>query len=106
MPAKFRVEITRSAEKDVEGIWAYISADSPAEAAIFVSKLEEHLSALERFPFRCPLIPENALLGTENRHLLHGDHRAIFRVSGKTVYILRVIHGSRLLDASMFDAQR
>lgn len=104
MPIKFQVSITRSAEKDVEEIWTYIAADSPTEATEFILKLEEQVSTLERFPLRCPLIPENAILGTENRHLLHGNYRTIFRVSGRTVYVLRIIHGSRLLDSSMFEA--
>ncbi len=103
MPAKYRVDVTRSAEKDVEEIWTYIAADSPNEAAKFILKLEGQVSTLERFPLRCPLIPENAVLGTENRHLLYGHYRTIFRVSGKNVYVLRIIHGSRLLDASMFE---
>ncbi len=104
MPTKsFQVDITRSAEKDVEEIWTYIAIDNPNEATKFIFKLEEQVSTLKRFPFRCLLIPENAILGTENRHLLYGNYRTIFRISGKTVHVLRVIHGSRLLDASMFE---
>lgn len=103
MPTKYQVDITRSAEKDVEEIWTYIAVDSPNEATKFILKLEEQVSTLERFPLRCPLIPENLILGTENRHLIFGNYRTIFRISGKAVYVLRIIHGSRLLDASMFD---
>jgi toxin ParE1/3/4 len=105
MPIKFRVNITRSAEKDVEEIWTYIAADNPAEAAKFLLKLEEQVSTLERFPLRCPLIPENAILGTDNRHLLYGNYRTIFRIAGKMVHVLRIIHGARLLDSSMFEMQ-
>lgn len=105
MPARFQVNITRSAEKDVEEIWTYISADSPPEASKFILKLEEQVSTLERFPLRCPLIPENAILGTENRHLVYGNYRTIFRIAGKMVYVLRIIHGARLLDSSMFESE-
>jgi plasmid stabilization system protein ParE len=103
MPTKFHVNITLSAEKDVEEIWTYIAADSPAEATKFILKLEDQVTTLEQFPQRCPLIPENALLGTENRHLLYGNYRTIFRIDGKAVYVLRIIHGARLLDSAMLE---
>lgn len=95
MPIKFQVSITRLAEKDVEEIWTYIAADSPTEETKFILKLEEQAFTLERSPLRCPLIPENTILGTENRHLLYGNYRTIFRVSGKTVYVLRIIHSEK-----------
>jgi toxin ParE1/3/4 len=49
------------------------------------------------------LIPENEILGTRYRHMIYGDYRTVFRVAKRTVYVLRVIHGARLLDASMFE---
>ena len=55
------------------------------------------------FPERCPLIPENEILGTRYRHLLYGNYRTVFRIERKTVYLIRVIHGARLLDGSMFE---
>jgi plasmid stabilization system protein ParE len=103
MPAKFHVRITRTAERDLEEAWTFIAQDSPEEAERFIRRLEEHIETLERFPERCPLIPENEILGSRYRHLLHGDYRTILRIAGKTVYVLRIIHGSRLLDTSMFE---
>jgi plasmid stabilization system protein ParE len=103
MPIRFRVDITRSAERDIEGIYNYIAADSPTRAIEFISKLERHISTLEQFPLRSPLIPENEILGTQYRNLIHGHYRTIFRISEKTIYVLRIIHGARLLDSSMFE---
>lgn len=103
MTTKFQVEITRSAEKDVEEIWAYIATDNPIEATNFILQLQAQVSTLERFPLRCALIPENAIFGTENRHLIYGNYRTIFRVAKNAVYILRIVHGARLLDSAMFD---
>jgi plasmid stabilization system protein ParE len=105
MPAIYNVEITPAAERDVEEIWTYITADSPENAAAFILRLEEQIDTLEQFPERCPLIPENELLGTTYRHLLYGAYRTIFRVSGRTVYILRIIHGARLLDFSCVEVE-
>lgn len=103
MPTKFRVSLTCSAEEDIEQIWTYIAADSPGEATKFIAKLENQILTLEHHPLRCPLIAENALLGTEIRHLVYGPYRTLFRIAGKTVYVLRILHGSRLLDDSLFD---
>ena len=103
MPAKFRVRITRTAERDIEEAWAFIAQDSPEEAEKFIRRLEEQIQTLERFPERCPLIPENEMLGTRYRHLIYGNYGNVFRIAGKIVYVLRVIHGARLLDTSMFE---
>ena len=61
MPVKFRVRIARTAERDIEEIWGFIAADSPAEADKFIRRIENHIGTLERFPERCPLIAENEL---------------------------------------------
>ena len=103
MPAKFKVEFTLTAEGDIGEIWAYITADNPERASQFIRELENQTGTLEHLPQRCPLIPENELLGTEYRHLIYGNYRTLFQVSGKIVYILRILHGSRLLDSTMFD---
>jgi toxin ParE1/3/4 len=103
MAAKFRVRITRAAERDIEETWNFIAHDSPEEADKFVRRLEEQIETLERFPERCPLIPENEIFGTRYRHLLYGNYRNVFRIARETVYVLRVIHGARLLDSSMFE---
>jgi len=103
VPAKISVEITPSAEADIAEIWDYIAQDSPADADAFVLALEEQIASLEKFPERSSRIPENEILGTSYRHLIHGSYRTIFRIAGSSVVILRVIHGSRLLDTSLFN---
>lgn len=103
MRVKYKVEITATAERDVEEIWTYIADDSPENATAFIIRLEEQIDALEQLPERSPLVPENEQLGTPYRHLLHGAYRTIFRITGKKVYILRIIHGTRLLDSSCFE---
>jgi toxin ParE1/3/4 len=103
MPAKFRVRITRAAERDIEETWSFIAHDSRSAADKFVRRLEEQIETLEMFPERCPLIPENEILVTRYRHLLHGNYRTVFRIERNTVYVIRVIHGARLLDGSMFE---
>ena len=102
MPAKFIVEITPSAEADIAEIWDYITQDSPTNAEAFVVALEKQIASLEKLPERCSRIPENEILGTSYRHLIHASYRTIFRIAGSRVVILRVIHGARLLNTALF----
>jgi plasmid stabilization system protein ParE len=103
MPAKFRVSLTRAAESDIEQAWSFIAQDSPEAADKFIGRLEQQIETLEIFPNRYALIPENQILGTRYRHMIYGDYRTVFRVAKRTVYVLRVIHGARLLDATLFE---
>ena len=102
MPATFKVEITPSAEADIAVIWDYIAQDNPVAATAFIVALEKQITSLQQFPERCPRIVENEILGTSYRHLLYAPYRTIFRISGQTVVILRVIHGARLLNDELF----
>ena len=103
MPKKYRVDITATAEADTAALWDYIAQDNPDAATAFILRLEEQISSLERYIERCPLIPENELLGTAYRHLLFGNYRTIFKIVGARVIILRVVHGARLLDTGMLE---
>lgn len=103
MHTKYAVSFTRHAEQDIEGIWSFIAEDNLDEATRFISKLEKQIGSLERFPERCPLVAENELMHTRYRHLVFGSYRTIFRISGKLVYVLRVIHSARLLETSALE---
>ncbi|MEI8171941.1 MAG: type II toxin-antitoxin system RelE/ParE family toxin [Deltaproteobacteria bacterium] len=98
MPKKFKVDITAAAETDIAEIWDYIAQENSDAATAFILRMEEQIGTLESFPERCPLIPENELLSTAYRHLIFGHYRAIFKIIGAQVIIMRVLHGARLLD--------
>jgi len=100
---KYSVDITATAESDVAGIWEYISQDKPEAGSAFILQLEEQVGTLENFPERCQLVPENELLGTAYRHLVYGNYRTIFKITGHRVIILRVLHGTRLLDIGLLE---
>lgn len=97
MPKTYKVLLTRHAQNDFAEIYDYISADSPENGGAFVLTIEEKVASLTSMPERAPMIPENALLGTGYRHLIHGKYRIIFRIQADSVIILRIIHGARLL---------
>ncbi len=105
MPKRFRVRISVAAERDVDEIWRFISQDNVENATAFLRQLERQVSTLETFPARGPLIPENKLFGTQYRHLIFGDYRTVFRIAGSIVYVLRIIHSARLLDASHIEIE-
>ena len=97
MTGKFKINLTRHAQKDLEHIFDYIAADSINNATRFVIELEKKVYSLETFPDRHPLIPENVFFGTEYRHLIVKKYRIIYRIEEASVYILRIIHGARIL---------
>ncbi len=106
MPKRFRVRIPRTAERDVEEIRKFISQDDVESATDFLLHLERQVSTLETLPGRCPLIPENEFMGTQYRHLIYRNYRTIFRIAGHIVYVLRIIHSARLLDASHIERNK
>jgi len=103
VPKKYRVDITAVAEADTAAIWDYIARDNPDAASAFILRLEEQIATLERYPERCAFVPENDLLGTAYCHLVFANYRTIFKIIGVRVIILRVIHGTRLLDTKILE---
>jgi toxin ParE1/3/4 len=96
--------MTASAQKDIEGIWDYISNDNPLNAIDFIAELEEKIESLRFFPERNPIIPEGDILQTRQyRHIVHKKYRTIYRVEKDVVYILRIFHGAKLLDSASID---
>ncbi len=97
MTKKYQVRLTRKAQNDLEKIYYYIADDSISHAKHFILQLEEKISSLETFPDQNPFIPENEFFGTHYRHLIHKKYRVVYRIAQKTVYILRIFHGAKLL---------
>ena len=95
---KYRGEITKVAESDIIDIFRHIALDNTAAADNWVNEIEKQINSLEKFPLRCPVIPESQDLGKEYRYIIYGNYRTIFRIEGLRVFIMRVIHGARLLD--------
>jgi len=85
------------------GIYDYIERDSRQRAVKWFREIERQIRTLSRSPKRCPVIPESEEIGREYRHLIYGNYRTIFRIEGEVVYVLRVFHGARLLDASALE---
>lgn len=98
MTKTYRVLLAKQAQNDLAQLYDYIAADSQTNAAALIHAIEEKSLSLETMPERAAKIPENALLGTDYRHLVHGRYRIVFRVQNDAVFVLRVIHVARLLE--------
>lgn len=94
----YRVEITATAERDIRDIWDYIAENNPGNAVLFIGQIETKALSLDLFPERHPLVPEDEYLQGKYRHLIYKEYRIIYRILDDVVYIMRVIHSSRLLD--------
>jgi plasmid stabilization system protein ParE len=103
VPRKYRVEITRSAERDVVHIYEYIERRSLERAVKWFAEIERQAKTLSQHPNRCPVIPEVDDIGVEYRHLIWGHYRTVFRIEGRTVYVVRVIHGAQLLETGTLE---
>ena len=97
--AKYDVEITAAAEADLRDIHSWIARERPRAAARLVDALARQIAALESQPLRGAVIEESRLLGIDYRHLVYGPYRTIYRVRGKRVWIVRVLHGARLIGS-------
>ena len=98
MTKKYQVNLTQQAQNDLEHIFYYIADDSINNATNFILQLEKHVYSLEDLPYRNPLIPENEFFGTDYRHLNYKKYRIIYRITENSVFILRVIHGAKILN--------
>ncbi len=96
----YRVVLTDKAEADVESVLKWFCDQRATEAGgRWYAQLMDKLDTLENHPERCALAAESEDVGQEIREILLGrrryKYRILFRISGKSVVILRVWHGSR-----------
>ena len=89
--------ITESANADLEDIENYIAQDSPAVAQKFISRIFDKIDQLYEYPKSGKFVPE--IKDSSIRELLINKYRIIYQIkNNSTIYIIRVVHGSRLLD--------
>jgi len=94
----YQVNLSQQAQADLEQIFYYIANDNINNTANFILQLEKKIYSLENFPDRHPLIPENEFFDTNYRHLIFKKYRIVYRITEKSVYILRIFHGAKLLN--------
>ena len=76
----------------MDDIWLHIAADDPAAATRMVERLAAGVARLADFPESGPARPE---IGAGARSIVVGRYLVLYRITGKYVEIVRVIHGAR-----------
>jgi toxin ParE1/3/4 len=69
---KYRVELAHRAVRDLEILYVENNAAESQAAARWYNGLEEAVSALARYPHRCPVAPEARKMKRKLLHLLYG----------------------------------
>ena len=92
------VEIAWSllAENDLNEIIDNIAQDSLEYALSFYEQVREKVESLTQFPKMGRKVPE--LDDPNIRELILRNYRLIYRIFGDKVQIVRLFHGSRILD--------
>jgi toxin ParE1/3/4 len=95
------LRFSRQALQDLVEIGDYIAQDSPANAARFVMRLEQH----------CELLASRPLIGRARnevrpglRSIKYNRYVIFYHITEEDVEIVRVLHNARDLDKAMKDA--
>ncbi len=97
----YRVEVTKSAEAQLEELYLWVVDRAPNQGAAWFNGLEKAILSLERYPERCRLASESFDPDHPVRVLHYGRaphaYRVLFTVdqAARTVYILHVRRGAR-----------
>ena len=90
------IEWSSKAENDLNEIIDYIAQDSLEYALSFYEQVREKVENLILFPKMGRIVSE---LDEPNiRELFLRNYRIIYRISEKKIQIVRLFHGSRIID--------
>lgn len=99
MASKFRYQLTKRAESDLDGIVSYMAVElaNPQAASDFVDKLKDNIDEARAFPESGSLV-DNEFLQVENlRKKLIGNYIMYYLpdMREKIIYILRIVYGKQ-----------
>jgi plasmid stabilization system protein ParE len=92
---RYAVWVSPQAQREITEAAAYIAIDSPANAEMWLRKVEDAVARLADMPRRCPVARESPMGGREYRQLIVGSHRVLFAILQETVAVVHVRHGHR-----------
>jgi addiction module RelE/StbE family toxin len=99
MANRSAIRWTKSAEDDVGDIIDYFKADSPIAAFDVMERIRERTSHLADAPLAGRYVPELYAFGYTNyREIIVKPWRIIYRIDGKTVYVILVIDSRRNVE--------
>jgi plasmid stabilization system protein ParE len=95
----YYVLIQPQAEAEIEAAYLWKRDNAPQAAARWFAGIVDAINALDQFPARCLLAPENEHFPQEIRQLLYGPrhdvYRILFTIQNDTVYVLHVRHSAQ-----------
>lgn len=94
-----RVRLARAARTDLIEIWSYLAAENEPAADRLLNRIAAKLQLLTQSP---DLGRRRDELAASLRSIPVGDYILFYQVAGRTVTVVRVLHGSRDLE-SLFE---
>lgn len=95
--ANLEIRLTETAYLDLEDIESYVSQSSPKIGREFINKIFKKIELLYQHQRLGKKVPE--LDNDRIRELIQGKYRIVYKImSDELIEVLRVIHGSRLID--------
>jgi toxin ParE1/3/4 len=88
----YQVKYSPKAESDLREAWRHIALDNMVAADQFFDAVGKNVNLLIEFPERGVLRPE---LRPNLRMLVEGKYLIFYSVFGKTIRVVRILHGSQ-----------
>jgi len=88
-----QLEWSQFAQADREAIFDYIEADSPQAAITVDDRIGQQIEELMKFP---KVGRPGRIDGTRELIIQRTPYIAAYRIAGKTIRILRVLHGAQM----------
>ncbi len=99
MKKSFHIVWAERAEKDLLAIVGHIARDHPSNALNILRKIKKATSRLYHSPARGRTIPELQEQGVlQYRELIITPWRVMYRISGKSVFILAVLDSRQNIE--------
>ena len=99
MSDKYEVIWSHVAENDLRNIIKYVAEDSPVNASNVFKKIRQKASSLYTLPERGRIVQELRDHGIlQYRELIISPWRVIYRISGKSVYVLSILDSRQNIE--------
>ncbi|MDR2718222.1 MAG: type II toxin-antitoxin system RelE/ParE family toxin [Treponema sp.] len=95
---KFLVNMTQSAENDLNEIILFIAQNNPQTALKIMEKIQARINTLDHFPYRGTYVPELLAKNMKDyRQITESPWKIIYKVDDDIVNILAILDSRRNL---------
>jgi len=99
----FVIRFSQSAARDLIEISEFLEAEAgPQTARTVLQRIRRQIKTLERDATR---YRERSELGSGRRAILVGPYIVFYRIEYDIVFILRLLHGARNINPSLFESE-